>query len=85
MILVAEYRPRLDPEPKVYKAVSKATMWRVELAVERPDGSLDRRTIRVADKLKIGEVHPIALDELADMTKDCSDFLDGGFSLWAEA
>lgn len=85
MILVAEYRPKLDAEPKIFRAVSKATMWRVELSVEHLDGSIDRRTIRVPDKMKIGEVHPIAISELADMTKNSDQFLDGGFSLWAEA
>ena len=84
MIKVCEYRPTTDSAPRSTCSVRTAKAWRVDMFIERQDGSKERRPITVAMRSTIGYVHELAMTELRDMTAGTESFADCGFTIWAQ-
>lgn len=85
MILVARYDARQNNgQIRIYRAVRRATCWRIEIVVKRDGAEPEGRTIRVVDKMKLGEVHEVAIEAISEITAGVADVEEARMDFWAD-
>jgi hypothetical protein len=82
MMLAATYNPGIDPEPRVHCVIRSPRKWRIEVTWT-VDGEDEAVIIRVEDKMRLADVHELAVSEVRKRIPEGARVTAAEMKFWA--